>query len=579
MNVRLNEMRQLGDVFEQPISRQIWESKYQFRIGSRPVDQTVNDTWRRVADGLASIETSSERDIWAAKFYDAMDDFKLIPGGRILAGCRTGRDVTLCNTFVMKTIPDSLSGIMDTIKDAALTMKMGGGIGFDFSTLRPHGAPVHGLGCSAAGPLPAMDICDAVCKMVVSGMGRGAMMATLRCDHPDIEAFIKAKSDPKRLRNFNLSVLITDRFMEAVRQGTSWDLTWEGQVLRTVAARDLWGSILRQTYEAAEPGVLFIDRINEANGLNYLETIAATNSCAEQPLPPDGACPLASINLARLVQAPFTSAAYFDLPQLEDLAMIAVRMLDNTLDVSRYPLDAQKNEAQNKRRIGIGVTGVADAFLMIGVRYGSGMAKSMLGKWMQTIQNAAYRASAMLAQERGSFPAYRQDAHMKNRNILALNSDVQRTISLSGLRNGLVTTIAPTGTTSLFAGNVSSGIEPIFSAEFHRKIILPDGTTASEKVMDYAVGIFRKLYGNSAALPEAFVTVDDLKPQDHVTMQAAAQKWIDSGISKTVNCPEDISFQDFEQVYLDAYASGCKGCTTFRPNAITGTVLSHEQGG
>lgn len=254
MNVRLNEMRQRGDVFEQPISRQIWESKYQFRIGSRPVDQTVNDTWRRVADGLASIETSSERDIWAAKFYDAMEDFKLIPGGRILAGCRTGRDVTLCNTFVMKTIPDSLSGIMDTIKDAALTMKMGGGIGFDFSTLRPHGAPVHGLGCSAAGPLPAMDICDAVCKMVVSGMGRGAMMATLRCDHPDIEAFIKAKSDPKRLRNFNLSVLITDRFMEAVRQDTSWDLTWEGQVLRTVAARDLWGSILRQTYEAAEPG-------------------------------------------------------------------------------------------------------------------------------------------------------------------------------------------------------------------------------------------------------------------------------------------------------------------------------------
>mgnify|MGYP003630966961 FL=1 len=535
-------MRQHSDVFEQPISRQIWETKYQFRIGPRPVDQTINDTWRRVANGLASIETPSARDVWAAKFYDAMEDFKLIPGGRILAGCRTGRDVTLCNTFVMKTIPDSLSGIMDTIKDAALTMKMGGGIGFDFSTLRPHGAPVHGLGCSAAGPLPAMDICDAVCKMVVSGMGRGAMMASLRCDHPDIEAFIKAKSDPKRLRNFNLSVLITDRFMDTVRHGANWNLTWEGQTWQTVAARDLWGAILQQTFEAAEPGVLFIDRINEANGLNYLETIAATNSCAEQPLPPDGACPLASVNLARLIHAPFTPGAYLDLSQLEHLAAVAVRMLDNTIDVSRYPLEAQKNEAQSKRRIGIGVTGVADAFLMIGVRYGSKMAKSMLGKWMQTIQNAAYRGSAMLAQERGAFPTYRKDAHLKNPNIHALDSDVQRMIDLFGVRNGLITTIAPTGTTSLFAGNVSSGIEPIFSAEFHRKIVLPDGTTTSEKVTDYAVGIFRNLYGSDAPLPDAFVTVSGLKPQDHVNMQAAAQKWIDSGISKTVNCPEDISF-------------------------------------
>lgn len=575
MKIGVNERRQSDDVFEQPISQQIWEAKYQFRIGSRPVDKTVHDTWRRVAEEIANVEAPIERDLWASLFYDAMADFKLLPGGRILAGCRTGRDVTLCNTFVMRTIPDSLTGIMDTVKDAALTMKMGGGLGFDFSTLRPKGAPVHGIGCPAAGPLPAMDICDAVCKMVVSGMGRGAMMATLRCDHPDIEAFISAKSDPTRLRNFNLSVMITDNFMDAVRNGAAWPLIWEGQTWRTIAARDLWSSIIGQNFKAAEPGVLFIDRINEANALNYLETISSTNSCAEQPLPPYGACPLASINLARLVLAPFTPDASLDLPQLRHLASIAVRMLDNTLDVSRYPLDAQKSEAQSKRRIGVGVTGVADALAMLDVRYGSEKAKSMLGKWMQTIQNSAYLASSKLAQERGTFPKYRKQAHLKNNNIRSLSSHVQKEIELFGLRNGLVTTIAPTGTTSLFAGNVSSGIEPVFSVEFHRKIALPSGGTASEKIVDYAARVFRNLYGMNTPLPDTFVTVDDLTPEEHVNMQSVAQKWVDSGISKTVNCPENISFRDFENVYLHAYSAGCKGCTTFRPNAITGTILSN----
>ncbi len=575
MKIGVNERRQSDDVFEQPISQQIWEAKYQFRIGSRPVDKTVHDTWRRVAEEIANVEAPIERDLWASLFYDAMADFKLLPGGRILAGCRTGRDVTLCNTFVMRTIPDSLTGIMDTVKDAALTMKMGGGLGFDFSTLRPKGAPVHGIGCPAAGPLPAMDICDAVCKMVVSGMGRGAMMATLRCDHPDIEAFISAKSEPTRLRNFNLSVMITDNFMDAVRNGAAWPLIWEGQTWRTIAARDLWSSIIGQNFKAAEPGVLFIDRINEANALNYLETISSTNSCAEQPLPPYGACPLASINLARLVHAPFTPDASLDLPQLRHLASIAVRMLDNTLDVSRYPLDAQKSEAQSKRRIGVGVTGVADALAMLDVRYGSEKAKSMLGKWMQTIQNSAYLASSKLAQERGTFPKYRKQAHLKNNNIRSLSSHVQKEIELFGLRNGLVTTIAPTGTTSLFAGNVSSGIEPVFSVEFHRKIALPSGGTASEKIVDYAAGVFRNLYGMNTPLPDTFVTVDDLTPEEHVNMQSVAQKWVDSGISKTVNCPENISFRDFENVYLHAYSAGCKGCTTFRPNAITGTILSN----
>ena len=577
MRIASGDQTKFDDVFEQPIAQQIWEAKYQFRYENQVVDFNVQDTWSRVANGLADVEKEGVRRKWAAAFYDAMESFKLIPGGRVLAGCGTNRDVTLCNTFVMRTIPDSLSGIMDTVKDAALTMKMGGGIGFDFSTLRPKGALVQGLGCAAAGPLPAMDICDAVCKMVVSGMGRGAMMATLRCDHPDIEAFVHAKSDPARMRNFNLSVMITDHFMKAVQEGASWDLTWQGQTWQSVSARDLWASIIRQNYEAAEPGVLFIDQINTRNPLHYVEGIAATNSCAEQPLPPNGVCPLTSINLARLVIDPFTPQASFDLGQLDHLATIAVRMLDNTLDASRYPLHTQKHEAHHKRRIGVGVTGTADAFAMLGVRYGSAMAQSMLGGWMQRIQNAAYLSSAQLAQERGSFPAYNAAAHLNNDNIRKLNTDVQRAISLMGLRNGVITTIAPTGTTSLFAGNVSSGIEPIFSAAFHRKITLPDGSTASERVTDYAVGVFRRLYGDNAPLPETVVTVTDLTPTEHVKMQAAAQKWVDSGISKTVNCPEDISFEEFEGVYMQAFLAGCKGCTTFRPNAITGSILSTEQ--
>lgn len=576
MKTSWSEQPQLDSIFEQSISHQIWKDKYQFRIGERPVDQTIYDTWRRVADGLATAEAPNNQAAWSAQFYAAMDDFKLIPGGRILAGCRTGRDVTLCNTFVMSTIPDSLSGLMDTVKDAALTMKMGGGIGFDFSTLRPKGARVNGIGCPAAGPLPGMDICDAVCKMVVSGMGRGAMMATLRCDHPDIEAFITAKSDPARMRNFNLSVLITDRFMDAVRDDAPWDLMWEGKVWRTLDARALWASIMQQTYKTAEPGVLFIDRINDANTLNYLEHISATNSCAEQPLPPNGACPLASLNLARLVRSPFTSNAYLDVAEVAALAAIAVRMLDNALDVSRYALDAQKHEAQSKRRIGIGVTGVANAFIMLGVRYGSDKAKTLLGTWMQTIQNACYLASANLAKERGSFPAFQRIAHLKNRNMGKLDPVVRHEIATSGLRNGLLTTIAPTGTTSLLAGNVSSGIEPVFSATFHRRIIHPDGSRGQERVVDYAAGLFHRIYGPNAPLPEAYITVNDLSPDDHVNMQSEAQKWVDSGISKTVNCPEDISYQDFENVYLRSYASGCKGCTTFRPNDVTGSVLSNE---
>ncbi|SMX32658.1 adenosylcobalamin-dependent ribonucleoside-diphosphate reductase [Octadecabacter ascidiaceicola] len=560
--------------FSQPIAERIWNAKYRYNTAGEVLDNSVQDTWERVARGLASIEAPSDQPATRAAFVNAMQNFKVLPGGRILSGCGTNRNVTLSNTFVMRTIPDSVDGIMDTLKDAALTMQMGGGIGFDFSTIRPTGTHVRGLDCLAAGPLAAMDIFDVTCKMIVKGMGRGAMMATMRCDHPDIEAFIVAKSDRSRLRNFNLSVMVTDAFMDAVAEDTTWNLVWDGTVMRRLRARDLWNNIMKQTYAAAEPGVLFIDRINAQNPLRYLETISATNSCAEQPLPPYGTCPLASVNLAQLVLSPFTPDARLDVAQLRNLVRVAVRMLDNTLDVSRYALDAQWEQAQNQRRIGVGVTGVADAIAMLGARYGSSKSVFLLGSWMQTIQNAAYQASALLAKERGVFPSYNADAHLAGPSIQNLDPDVRELVRKHGLRNGTLTTIAPTGTTSMFAGNVSSGIEPIFSTSFSRVVTNPGGSKSSERVMDYAAWQFSQMHGADTPLPDNFVTAADLSPQDHVAMQAAAQKWVDSGISKTVNCPENIAFDEFKTIYHEAYDAGCKGCTTYRPNNVTGSVLS-----
>ena len=560
--------------FEQPIAERIWREKYQYWRAGSVVDPTVEHTWRRVARALAAVEVPGNRAATEKAFLDAMSGFALLPAGRILAGAGTARDVTLSNTFVMRELPDSLDGLMDTFKDAARTMKMGGGIGFDFSTVRPKGAPVVGLDCPAAGPLAAMDICDAACRMVVTGMGRGAMMATLRCDHPDIEAFVTAKSDPARLRNFNLSVMVTDAFMTAVEQDLTWPLIWDGRTYKEVPARALWDRIMRQTYDTAEPGVLFIDRINAANPLNYLERIASTNSCAEQPLPPNGTCPLASVNLARLVERPFTPDARLNMAELRRLAGLAVRLLDNVLDVSRFANEAQAEEARRKRRIGVGVTGVGDALLMLGERYGSDAAVELVDHWLRTLQNATYLASAQLARERGTFPAYHAERHLAQSHIERLDPVVQIAVRRHGLRNGALTSIAPTGTISMFAGNVSSGIEPIFAPAYRRRITGLDGVKEEEEVLDYAIWLWRALHGEAASMPEALVTAQDLTPDAHVRMQAAAQAWVDSGISKTVNCPEEIDFEAFKTVYAQAYESGCKGCTTYRPNAVTGSVLS-----
>ena len=559
--------------FSAPIAEAIWDMKYRFKeADGTPIDRTVEDSWRRIARALAEVE--AEPKVWEERFYGALSGFKFLPAGRITAGAGTGRNVTLFNCFVMGTVPDSMGGIFDGLKEAALTMQQGGGIGYDFSTIRPRGAEVKGVAADASGPLSFMDVWDAMCRTIMSaGSRRGAMMATMRCDHPDVEAFIEAKKDPARLRMFNLSVLVTDPFMDAVKADGPWELVFDGRVYRTVQARDLWNKIMRNTYDFAEPGVIFIDRINKANNLGYVETIAATNPCGEQPLPPYGACLLGSINMATLVTAPFTAEAEMDPKALADLVRLAVRMMDNVVDASRFPLPQQEAEARAKRRIGLGVTGLADALLMLGLRYGSPEAAAQTEKWMHAIARASYMASVDLAKEKGAFPLFDAKGYLASGNMMQMDADVRDAIATHGIRNALLTSIAPTGTISLYAGNVSSGIEPVFAYAYTSKVLQKDGSRTEEEVVDYAVRLWRELKGD-APLPDYFVNAQTLPPLDHVRMQAAAQKWVDSSISKTINCPEDISFDAFKEVYMAAWDQGCKGCTTYRPNDVTGSVLS-----
>ncbi|HVY86106.1 MAG TPA: adenosylcobalamin-dependent ribonucleoside-diphosphate reductase [Caulobacterales bacterium] len=558
--------------FEAAISGEIWNAKYRFRHDGGG-DADIEATWARVAEAVALAEPAKARKLWRGRFEEALKDYKFLPAGRIIAGAGTGRSVTLFNCFVMGTIPDNLDGIFEHLREAALTMQQGGGVGMDFSTIRPSGAPVRGVGAQASGPISFMDAWDAMCKTVMSaGQRRGAMMACLRIDHPDIEDFIEAKRDPARLRNFNVSALVTDAFMAALAADQDWPLLFEGKVYRTVKARELWAKLMRATYDVAEPGVIFIDRINAANNLAYCETLSATNPCGEQPLPPYGACLLGSINLSRLVDRPFEPDARIDEVKLAALTATAVRFLDNVIDISRYPLPEQEAEAKAKRRIGLGVTGLADALIFCGARYGAADGVALTRTWLNVIRDAAYRASAEIAGEKGTFPLYSRA--MLDRPMLAsLNPELRALIEENGLRNGCLTTIAPTGTISLLAGNTSSGIEPVFAFSYNRKRRQPDDSYIEEPVEDYAYAHWRLLKGE-AAPPDTFVSAQTLTPGDHLAMQAAAQDLIDSSISKTINCPEDIGFEDFADVYQRAYDLGCKGCTTYRPNSVTGSILS-----
>ncbi|MGB8363347.1 MAG: LAGLIDADG family homing endonuclease [Rhizomicrobium sp.] len=936
------------------ISRRIWDMKYRLKAADgTPIDHALADSWARVALAAAQAEKPEKRREWALAFAEALAGFRFLPAGRILAGAGTGRTVTLFNCFVMGTIPDDMGGIFAHLREAALTMQQGGGIGYDFSTLRPKGAPVRGVGADASGPVSFMEVWDAMCRTIMSaGSRRGAMMATLACDHPDIEAFVDAKRVPGRLAMFNLSVLASDAFMAAVKDDAPWDLKFDGQVFKTIPARALWDRIMRATYDCAEPGVIFIDRVNAQNNLEYCETIRATNpcltadnwilttdgprqiadlvgqpfeaiaegrewpsdargffsrgikpvvalrtregyrlsltrdhrirkivrrtrwscdwewaeagalapddeillhdhreapqwganesavrdadegyllglligdgvlktdkavlsvwpgrcvvngtdgrpgirgvmeaalaaarrlphradfvgwievpgrgewrlslgalkklaerhglaprakhisaameqrsrafqaaclrglfdadgcvlgdqqkgvsvrlaqsdlatleaaqrmflrlgiastiyrerrpaglrplpdgrggkktysvraqhelaisganlalfaervgfsdstksqrlasalsryrrqlnreaffatvesvapageaevfdaaipglnafdangfwahNCGEQPLPPYGACLLGSINLAKLVKQPFEENAHLDEDELARLVGVAVRFLDNIIDISKFPLAEQRAEALTKRRIGLGVTGLADALIFCRTRYGSPESLTLIDRWLGILSHAAYAASAGIAEEKGPFPLFDREAYLARPNIARLPDDLRARIAEHGIRNALVTSIAPTGTISLFAGNVSSGVEPVFAYAYSRKVLREDGTREEQQISDYAYRTFREIFGEETPLPDYFVNTQTLSPSDHIAVQAACQRHIDSSISKTINVPADIAFDEFQGVYLNAYESGCKGCTTYRPNAVTGAVL------
>lgn len=555
------------------ISQNIWETKYRFVRPDGSAETTLAETFERVAQAIAAAEVPALQALWSQRFLGAMSDLSFIPAGRILAGAGTNRAVTLFNCYVMGTIPDSIPGIFAGLSEAAQTLQQGGGIGHDFSTLRPKGAAVMSVGADASGPLSFMDVWDSMCRTIMSaGARRGAMMGTLACDHPDIEAFVDAKRDARLLRNFNVSVLVSDAFMQAVSDDVEWPLQFSGKVYKTVQARDLWQRIMRATYDVAEPGVIFIDRVNELNPLSYCETISCTNPCGEQPLPPYGACLLGSLNLTRFVIDPFTDEARLDVARLQEVAAIAVRFLDNVVDVSNYPIPQQRAEAVAKRRLGLGVTGLANALFMCGLRYGSTPAVEATKSWMRSIEQAALATSIEMSEEKGAFPMFDDVAYLQTDYAQKLPEELRAAISRFGLRNGLLTSIAPTGTISLLAGNVSSGIEPVFSLSQHRKILNRDGSHRSEVLEDFGYAAWRKTKARQR--PEVLVTMADLTADEHLAMQAAAQAHVDSSISKTINVPADYSFENFTSVYEKAWALGLKGCTTFRPNAVTGSVLS-----
>jgi len=567
------------------ISRHIWDVKYRYRRGDEEVDGCIEDTWRRVAKAAARREVDPVA--WEQRFYeDLLADFRFLPGGRILANAGTERDcTTMFNCYVMGTIDDSIEGIFEVIKESALTQKQGGGVGYDFSTIRPHGSLIQGVDSTASGPLSFMQVADATCRTIMSaGQRRGAQMAIMRCDHPDIEDFIEAKRRNAALQMFNLSVAVTDAFMEAVKGDKPWDLVFGGTVYRTIPARALWDRIMRSTYDYAEPGVFMVDRVNRMNNLSYCEDIRACNPCGEQPLPPYGACLLGSVNLTRFVTDPLGPTAAIDTEALSRTVRSAVRFLDNIIDLSNYPLAKQQAEAVAKRRMGIGVTGLGDALIFLGLRYGSDPAVALAERVMAQIREVAYEASADLAAEKGAFPLFDAKRYLATPFVKALPKAVREKIRRQGIRNSHLTSIAPTGTISLLAGNISSGVEPVFALHYVRRIRAGDGEgTTEHEVLDYAYAEYCRRFGRPAQdsdLPEAFATTDTIAPREHLVMQAALQRYVDSAISKTINVPPDFPYESFQDIYQQAYDLGLKGCTTFRPSEhISGVLVRKEDKG
>jgi len=576
---------------EQAICLDVLLEKY-----AKADEKTADDVRRRVARGLAAVERPELREHWEQRFFEAMVA-GFIPGGRVNSAAGTDISATLINCFV-QPVGDAISGSNDgvpsiylALNQAAETMRRGGGVGYDFSLIRPRGALVHGTHSRASGPLSYMRVFDKSCETLESaGSRRGAQMGMIRCDHPDIEDFVNAKRDGS-LANFNMSVAVTDTFMDAVesdgevelwhaaepydKEGASRraDGTW---AYRRVRARDLFDQMMHSTYDHAEPGVVFIDRVNRDDNLSYCESIAATNPCGEEPLPSYGCCCLGSINLTPFVRDPFADGAGFDFDGFGEVVGVAIRALDNVLDATLWPLEEQEAEARNKRRVGLGFTGLGNALTMMNLRYDTDPARELAARISCAMRDAAYEASVELAREKGRFPLFDAPRYLARPHCASrLPEPLQDKIRQYGVRNSHLLSIAPTGTISLaFASNASGGIEPTFAWTYVRKKRMPDGTRQDYTVEDYAFRLYKHLGGNPSELPPAFVGALEMRAVDHMLMIAAVQPYIDAGVSKTVNVPEDYPFDDFRDLYLQAWKAGLKGITTYRPNQVIGEVLT-----
>jgi len=576
-----------------PLCNDVWSNKYRHK------DESYSDMMTRVTNAVFAKDTSKAAREASLQTILAMKANLWMPAGRILAGAGTPKRVTLLNCFVNAEIEDDMESITRGLANIMLTMQQGGGIGTDFSNLRPPLALLHRTGADASGPGPFLDTWDSACTTIRSaGDRRGAMMGTLICTHPYLPEFIRAKHEKGRWTNFNVSVLITDAFMSAIQEDEEWllhhaaepnferpaeicDMDFQDNegvqqfVYSIHRARDLWDQLMRSTYEYAEPGVIFIDRVNDQNNLQYVETISCTNPCGEQPLPPHGCCDLGAVNISRMVHAPFTEDATFDWELLRTITRLGVRFLDNVIDVTNYPLPEQQKEEFDKRRIGIGVSGLADAMHFLGMRYGSLRSIEFAERVMRTIAETAYDTSADLAQEKGSFPLFDAEQYCDRPFIKKLPEWLQAKIK-KGIRNGVLLTIAPTGTTSIAYGNGSSGLEPVFAHGMDRKVKQADGSLLPYSEVAFGARLYLLLNPGStlADLPSYMNVCADVRVHEHVRIQEVCQKWVDASISKTINLPKEIGFEEFKDVYQLAYDSECKGCTTYRPSEVRGSILT-----